>query len=90
LRGIEINADVVLKATKVDGVYSADPMKDPDAIKYDTLNYDEVLEKQLGVMDLTAICLTRDHHMPIRVFNMNKPGALINVIVGSNEGTLIK
>jgi uridylate kinase len=65
-------------------------MKDPDAVKYDTLNYDEVLEKQLGVMDLTAICLTRDHHMPIRVFNMNKPGALINVIVGSNEGTLIK
>ncbi|TPE52829.1 UMP kinase [Maribrevibacterium harenarium] len=90
LRGIEIDADVVLKATKVDGVYSADPMKDPAAVKYDTLSYNEVLEKQLGVMDLTAICLTRDHHMPVRVFNMNKPGALINIMVGENEGTLIK
>jgi len=90
LRGIEIDADVVLKATKVDGVYSADPMKEPDAVKYDTLSYDEVLEKQLGVMDLTAICLTRDHHMPIRVFNMNKPGALINIMVGGDEGTVIK
>ncbi len=90
LRGIEVDADVVLKATKVDGVYSADPMKDPTAIKYDTLGYDEISEKQLGVMDLTAICLTRDHSMPIRVFNMNKSGALINIIVGGNEGTLIK
>ena len=90
LRGIEIDADVVLKATKVDGVYSSDPMKDPSAMKYDTLGYDEVLEKQLGVMDLAAICLTRDHSMPIRVFNMSKPGALVNIIVGGNEGTLIK
>ncbi|PYF78634.1 MULTISPECIES: UMP kinase [Marinomonas] len=90
LRGIEIDADVVMKATKVDGVYSADPMKDPTAVKYDTLGYDEVLEKQLGVMDLTAICLTRDHSMPIRVFNMNKPGALVNIMVGGSEGTLIK
>ncbi|MDF2181766.1 UMP kinase [Neptuniibacter sp. CAU 1671] len=89
LRGIEIEADAVLKATKVDGVYTADPVKDPDARRYRHLNYDEVLEQQLGVMDLTAICLTRDHSMPIRVFNMNKPGALANLVVGGDEGTLI-
>ena len=66
LRGIEINAEVVLKATKVDGVYSADPMTHPDAVKFDSLTYDQVLELQLGVMDLTAICLARDHKMPLR------------------------
>lgn len=90
LRGIEINADAVLKATKVDGVYSADPVKDPSAVKYDRLTYDEVLEKQLGVMDLTAICLAKDQNMPLRVFNMNKPGALATVVVGGEEGTLIE
>lgn len=90
LRGIEINADVVLKATKVDGVYNADPMKDPTAIKYDRLTYDDVLEQKLGVMDLTAICLCRDHDMPVRVFNMNKTGALRNIVVGESEGTLIE
>ncbi len=90
LRGIEVNADVVLKATKVDGVYSADPVKHPEATKYDRLTYDEVLHKQLGVMDLTAICLCRDHDMPVRVFNMNKGGALIGIMVGSDEGTLIE
>jgi len=79
----------VLKATKVDGVYSADPVKDPTATKYDRLSYDEVLEKQLGVMDLTAICLARDQEMPVRVFDMNKPGALATVVVGGDEGTLI-
>jgi uridylate kinase len=89
LRGIEINADVVLKATKVDGVYNADPFKDPTAVRYDYLTFDEVLEKKLGVMDLTAICLCRDHNMPLRVFNMNRPGALLNVMVGESEGTLI-
>ncbi|MGB0204171.1 MAG: UMP kinase [Neptuniibacter sp.] len=89
LRGIEIEADVVLKATKVDGVYTTDPVKDPTARRYRHLSYDEVLEQQLGVMDLTAICLTRDHNMPVRVFNMNKPGALANLVVGSDEGTLI-
>ena len=89
LRGIEINADVVLKATNVDGVYNADPRKDPNAIKYSRLSYDEALEKQLGVMDLTAVCLVRDHGMPVRVFNMHKPGALVNVLVGDVEGTLM-
>ncbi|MDO6562605.1 UMP kinase [Amphritea sp. 1_MG-2023] len=89
LRGIEIDADVVIKATKVDGVYTADPMKDPTAKRYMHLTFDEALDKQLGVMDLTAICLARDHDMPVRVFNMNKPGALANLIVGSDEGTVI-
>ncbi len=79
----------MLKATKVDGVYTADPVKDPTAKQYLHLSYDEVLEQQLGVMDLTAICLTRDHSMPVRVFNMNKPGALANLVVGGAEGTLI-
>jgi len=89
LRGIEIEADVVLKATKVDGVYSADPAKDPDAVLYENLNYQEVLERELKVMDLAAFTLARDHNLPIRVFNMNKPGALRRVVMGENEGTLI-
>ena len=89
LRGIEINADIVLKATKVDGVYSDDPGINPDATKYTELTYDEVLDKQLGVMDLTAICLARDHEMPLRVFDMNETGALRNAVVGEDEGTLI-
>ena len=89
LRGIEINANVVLKATKVDGVYSADPMLDPAATLYQNLTYDEVLNKQLGVMDMTAICLCREHKMPLRVFRMSKSGALLNLIVGGDEGTLI-
>ncbi len=89
LRGIEIDADVVLKATKVDGVYDKDPVKHPDAVKYDQLSYDDALDQKLGVMDLTAICLVRDHDMPVRVFNMNKPGALLNLVVGGKEGTLI-
>jgi len=90
LRAIEIDADIVLKATKVDGVYSADPHKFPDAIKYDHLHYDEVLKQKLGVMDLTAICLCQDHDMPVRVFNMNKSGALLNIMHGEQEGTLIE
>ncbi len=90
LRGIEIEADIVLKATKVDGVYSADPLIEPNAIKFDQLTYDDVLEKQLDVMDLTAICLARDHSMPLRVFAMTRNGALRNAIVNDNEGTLIK
>lgn len=90
LRGIEIDADLVLKATKVDGVYSADPVKDPGAVKYDRLTFDEVLDKKLGVMDLTAICLSRDHNLPVRVFDMNKAEALFNIIVGKEEGTLIE
>ena len=89
LRGIEIEADVVLKATKVDGVFTDDPVKNPDAVLYQELSYDEVLEKELKVMDLAAFTLARDHDLPIRVFNMNKPGALRRVIMGEPEGTLI-
>ena len=80
LRGIEIQADVVFKATKVDGVYDSDPVTNPEAVKFDRLNYDEVLERKLEVMDLTAICLCRDHNMPVRVFNMNQVGSLLAVI----------
>jgi len=90
LRGIEIDAELVLKATKVDGVYSADPMKDPTAVKYDRLSYDEVLTKKLEVMDFTAICLCREQDMPVRVFRMDKAGALLNIVVGGDEGTLIE
>ncbi len=90
LRGIEVEAELVLKATKVDGVYSADPMKVPDAVKYERLTYDEVLDKKLEVMDLTAICLCRDHNMPVRVFEMEKQGALLNIVRGGNDGTLIE
>jgi uridylate kinase len=90
LRGIEIDAEIVLKATKVDGIYSADPEQDPDAVKYDELTYDEALEKKLGVMDLTAICLCRDHDMPLRVFKMEEVGALLSIVRGGDVGTLVK
>ena len=90
LRGIEIDADLVLKATKVDGVYSADPMKDSNAIRYDELTFDEVLDKKLEVMDLTAICLCRDHNLPVRVFDMAERGALLSIVRGGDEGTLIR
>lgn len=90
LRAIEVGAELMIKATKVDGVYDSDPMKNKDAVKYDSLTYDEVLDRKLGVMDLTAICLCRDHNMPVRVFEMDKAGALVNIVVGANEGTLIQ
>jgi len=90
LRGIEVDAEIVLKATKVDGVYSADPLKFPDAVRYDRLTYDEVLDRKLEVMDLTAICLCRDHKMPVRVFEMEKCGALLNIVRGGDDGTLIQ
>ncbi len=89
LRGIEVNAELVLKATKVDGVYDMDPMKNSNAKMYERLTYDEALDKKLGVMDLTAICLCREHNMPVRVFRMSKVGALLNIVVGGNEGTLM-
>ncbi|MBV7387054.1 UMP kinase [Pasteurellaceae bacterium TAE3-ERU1] len=89
LRGIEIEADAVIKATKVDGVYDSDPAKNADAKLYKHLSYQDVLEQELQVMDLAAFTLARDHGMPIRVFNMNKPGALKRVILGEDEGTLI-
>lgn len=89
LRGIEVAADVVLKATNVDGIYTADPAKNPDSEKYTTISYQEALKKELGVMDLAAFCQCRDYGMPIRVFNINIPGALVRVAHGDNEGTLV-
>ncbi len=90
LRGIEIGADAVFKATKVDGVYSSDPRKDPEAVLYSRLTYDEVLENRLDVMDATAVVLCRDNHMPLRVFNITKPGTLRRVVLGENVGTLVE
>lgn len=89
LRGIEIEADVVLKATKVDGVYDKDPAKFADAKLFNKLTYAEVIDQELQVMDLAAFTLARDHGMPIRVFNMGKPGALRKVVFGTEEGTTI-
>ena len=86
LRGIEIEADIVLKATQVDGIYSADPRRYPDAVRYEHLTYQEALEKELAVMDLAAFCQCRDYNMPLCVFNMQKPGALLRVITGQVEG----
>lgn len=90
LRGIEIGADIVLKATKVEGVFDDDPIKNPKAERFQELNYEEVIAKRLGVMDLTAILLCQDHNLPIRVFNMNKQGALRSIMLGDDIGTLIK
>ncbi|MDR3492789.1 MAG: UMP kinase [Gammaproteobacteria bacterium] len=90
LRGIEIDADIVIKATKVDGVFAADPVKNPKAQRYEKLSYDDVIEQRLGVMDLNAILLCRDHDLPLRVFNMNKQGALQRIVVGEDVGTLIQ
>jgi uridylate kinase len=89
LRGIEVGVDVVIKATKVDGVYSADPVNNPDAKKYDKLTFDEVINQKLAVMDTTAIVLCRDNKTPIVVYDMNKRGALTNVVNGLPEGTLV-
>ena len=90
LRGIEIEADAVFKATKVDGIYSSDPMINSDAKLYSHLSYDDILEKKLGVMDLTAICLCQEYKMPLRVFKMSKPGALLKAVVEGDEGTLVE
>ncbi|MFO1258866.1 MAG: UMP kinase [Gammaproteobacteria bacterium] len=89
LRAIETEANVLLKATNVDGVYSDDPAKNPTATRYERLTFDLALEKELGIMDLTSFCQCRDHNMPIRVFNINRPGALVRVVKGEHEGTLI-
>jgi uridylate kinase len=90
LRGIEIEADVILKATHVDGIYNADPSKNPQAKLYKHLTYREALEKELAVMDLTAFCQCRDHNMKLRVFNIHKPKALLSVITSEDEGTLVE
>lgn len=89
LRAVELHCDEVLKGTKVDGVYSADPKTHPDAVKFDALSYREVLSRELEVMDLTAFALARDHKMKIRVFSMINDGALLRAALGGDEGTLI-
>lgn len=89
LRAIELGADILLKATKVDGVYSADPKKDPQATLFTQLSYQEVIEKSLQVMDLGAFCLCRDHSMPVRIFNMESPGIIERILAGEDEGTLV-
>ena len=89
LRGIEIEADVMLKGTRVDGVYTADPEKDPSATKYDEITYDEIYEKDLKVMDLTATTMCKENNLPIIVFNMDKPGNLQKLIKGEKIGTLV-
>ena len=89
LRAIEVGADILLKATKVDGVYSADPAKDPHARRFDALGYDRVIESKLGVMDANAIVLCRDQRMPIRVFNVFEGGNLMRIVRGESIGTLV-
>jgi len=89
LRAIEIGADLLIKATKVDGVYDADPVGNPAAKRFDRLTYDRVLDGRLNVMDATAIVLCRDHNLPLRVFNLNEAGALVRVACGEDVGTLV-
>ena len=90
LRAIEIDADVILKGTRVDGIYTADPEKDPNAVKYDTISFDEVYEKNLNVMDLTAFTLCKENNLPIIVFDMNKEGNLKRLVEGEAVGTIVK
>lgn len=89
LRAIEVNADIMLKATKVDGIYTADPNKYPDAVKYDVVSYKEALAKDLGVMDATALVMCRENKLPIRVFNIFNPGDLMRTVCGDEIGTLV-
>lgn len=89
LRGTEMEAEIVLKATKVDGIYSADPNKDPAATRYATISFDEAISRNLQVMDATAFALCRDQKLPIKVFSIFKPGALMRVVMGEDEGTLV-
>jgi uridylate kinase len=89
LRAVEIGADLLLKATKVDGVYSADPARNKDATRYEHLTYDEVIARRLAVMDTAAIALCRDHGMPMRIYDMSRPGNLARIMRGDNVGTLV-
>jgi len=90
LRAAQIDADVILKGTKVDGVYEGDPVQDPTLKKFDTISYSEVLKRDLGVMDSTAIAMCRDNNLPIIVFNLKKEGTLLRIINGERVGTLVK
>ncbi len=90
LRAIEIGADILLKATKVDGVYDADPLKNPAAKRFDVVTYDQVIADKLGVMDATAIVMCRDNDLPLRVFDLHRPNALVQAISGDSVGTLVR
>lgn len=90
LRAVEVGADVMIKGTKVDGIYDKDPMKHDDAVKYDTVSFDEAVQKRLGVMDTTAIVMCRENNLPVKVFNMNNSGDLMSLIMGENIGTTVK
>jgi len=90
LRAIEINADIILKGTRVDGIYTSDPEKNKDAVKYDTITFDEVYSKGLDVMDMTAFTLSKENNLSILVFDMNKPGNLMRVVLGEKVGTLVE
>jgi uridylate kinase len=90
LRAVEINADVVMKGTRVDGIYTADPLKDANATRYDEITFDEVYKKNLNVMDMTAFTLCQENNLPIIVFDMNKPGNLMRLVDGEPIGTLVK
>ena len=90
LRAVEINADVMIKATKVDGIFDKDPAKHDDAVKFDTLGFDEVVKRKLAVMDTTAIVMCRDNQLPVKVFNMNSEGDLMKLICGQNIGTTVE
>lgn len=90
LRAIEIGADIMLKATKVDGIYSDDPVTNPDAVFYDRISFDEALQQKLGVMDATALVLCSEHNMPVRVFNIFEPGHLGRIVEGQGVGTLVQ
>jgi uridylate kinase len=89
LRAIEIGADMLLKATKVSGVFTADPVKQPDARRYSSLSYDQVLADKLGVMDATAVVMCRDNDLPLRVFNVHNKGDLLRIVKGDDIGTLV-
>jgi len=90
LRALEIKADILLKGTRVDGIYTADPEKHPDAVKYDSLTYNEAYEKNLNVMDMTAFTLCKENNMPILVFDVNEKGNLLKVLQGENLGTIVR
>ncbi|NND92046.1 MAG: UMP kinase [Granulosicoccus sp.] len=90
LRAVEVGADVMIKGTKVDGIYDKDPLRHSDAVKYETVGYDEAVQKRLGIMDTTAIVMCRDNNLPVKVFNMNNSGDLMRLIMGEKIGTTVK
>ncbi|MGI8548172.1 MAG: UMP kinase [Gemmatimonadaceae bacterium] len=89
LRAIQMRADIIIKATSVDGVYSADPKKDPAAVKYETISYNDVMQRELGVMDQTAVTLCKENRLPLIVLNINRPGSVMAAVLGESVGTLV-